>query len=317
MGKTWPHIQEQRARWTRRNLLGLEELSKDEILCALETAAHFKSIPDDEIREILPLRGRRVFNFFAEPSTRTRTSFSLAARRLGAETVDFSPSNSSLTKGETLADTARTLEALGVDFVVMRHSDSGAPLHLTRLLRAAVINAGDGAHEHPTQGLLDLFTIREAFGRIEGLHAALIGDIAYSRVARSDLHGLIKLGNRVTVVGPPTLIPAGIERLGVRVSHQFDEVIPECDVIVLLRLQLERQKAGLFPSVQEYIRLFGMNETRLRQAKKDVVIMHPGPMNRGIEVSSKVADGERSAILRQVTNGLAVRQAMLYLLSER
>ena len=313
----WPKIQEQRARWTRRHLLGLEELSRDEILGALETAALFKKIPDDEIRQIAPLRGRRVFNFFAEPSTRTKTSFSLAARRLGAETIDFSPSTSSLTKGETLADTARTLEALGVDYVVMRHADSGAPYHLTKLLRAAVLNAGDGAHEHPTQGLLDLLTIREAFGRIEGLHVALVGDIAYSRVARSDLHGLIKLGNRVTVVGPPTLLPAGIESLGVAVAHQFDAVIPECDVIVLLRLQLERQQAGLFPSVQEYIRLYGMNEARLGAARKDVLIMHPGPMNRGIEVTSAVADGERSAILRQVTNGLAVRQAALYLLSDR
>jgi aspartate carbamoyltransferase catalytic subunit len=314
---SWDALLAHRKRWTRRHLLGLEDLSAQEIQTVLDAAALFKPMSDGELRDHLPLRGKRVFTLFLEPSTRTKTSFVLAARRLGAEVVDFSPAASSLMKGESLKDTAKNIEAMGVDTVVIRHSASGAPLYLSRLLKASVVSGGDGAHEHPTQGLLDIFTILEEKKSIAGLTVALVGDIAYSRVARSNIHGLTRLGARVVVVAPPTLIPEGIERLGVEVTHDFDAVLPRCDVVMCLRLQMERQQAGLFPSLQEYMRLFGLDEARLRRARSDVLVMHPGPMNRGIEVASAVADGGRSVILRQVTNGIAVRMAALFLLSDR
>ena len=309
----WDALNAQRRQWTRRHLLGLEDLSARDIHAVLDTAARFKAMSDQELRDHQPLRGRRVFNFFVEPSTRTKTSFALAARRLGAEVVDFSPSTSSFMKGESLKDTAKNIEAMGVDTVVIRHPASGAPYYLSTLLKAGVISGGDGAHEHPTQGLLDIFTILEERKTIAGLTVALVGDISYSRVARSNIHGLIKLGARVIVVGPPTLIPEDIERLGVTVAHDFDAILPQCDVVMCLRLQLERQQAGLMPSIQEYMRLFGLDEERFRRAKPGVIVMHPGPMNRGIELTSSVADGSRSVILRQVTNGIAVRMAALFL----
>jgi aspartate carbamoyltransferase catalytic subunit len=314
---SWDALLEHRARWTRRHLLGLEELSAREIETVLAVGGALKAMPDDELRDRAPLRHHRVFTLFLETSTRTKTSFVLAARRLGAEVIDFSPAASAIMKGESLKDTAKNIEAMGVDAVVVRHSASGAPAYLSRLLRASVVSGGDGAHEHPTQGLLDIFTILEEKKAIAGLTVALVGDIAFSRVARSNIHGLTKLGARVVVVGPPTLIPEGIERLGVSVSHDFDAVLPQCDVVMCLRLQLERQQAGLFPSLQEYMRLYGLDEARLKRARPDVLVMHPGPMNRGIEVSSSVADGGRSVILRQVTNGIAVRMAVLFLLADK
>ena len=303
------------APWTRKHLLGLEELSAEELLRILDTAESFKEVSTRNIKKVPALRGKVVVNMFVESSTRTKTSFSLAAKRLSADVQDFSPGTSSLSKGETLKDTALNIEAMGVDFVVIRHGASGAPHLLAKVLKAGVINAGDGAHEHPTQGLLDIFTMREALGRIAGLKVAIVGDLAHSRVARSNIWGLTKLGAEVIAVGPSTLVPSSIEKLGVRVSHDLDEVLPEVDVINLLRIQLERQQANLFPSLREYARLFGMNSDRLRRAKKEVYIMHPGPINRGVEITPDVADGDRSLILRQVTNGLAVRMAVLYLLN--
>ncbi len=314
---SWDTLRDLRARWTRRHLLGLEELSPAEIRTVLDAAALFKAMPDETLRQGAPLRNKRVFTLFLEASTRTKTSFVLAARRLGADLVDFSPASSSLMKGESLKDTAKNIEAMGVDSVVIRHPAGGAPLYLSRLLKASVLNGGDGAHEHPTQGLLDIFTILEEKKTVAGLTVALVGDIAFSRVVRSNLHGLTKLGARVILVAPPTLIPDGIERLGVAVSHDFDAVLPRCDVVMCLRLQLERQQAGLLPSMQEYMRLFGLDEARMKRARPDVLVMHPGPMNRGIEVTSAVADGAHSVILRQVTNGIAVRMAALYLLADR
>jgi len=314
---SWDRLRDLRARWTRRHLLGLEELSADEMKIVLDAAALFKAMPEETLRQGAPLRGKRVFTLFLESSTRTKTSFVLAARRLGADLVDFSPASSSIMKGESIKDTARNIEAMGVDSVVIRHSASGAPLYLSRLLKANVLNGGDGAHEHPTQGLLDIFTILEEKSSVAGLTVALVGDIAFSRVARSNIHGLTRLGARVILVAPPTLLPDGVDRLGVAVSHDFDSVLPRCDVVMCLRLQLERQQAGLFPSLQEYMRLFGLDEARMKRARPDVLVMHPGPMNRGIEVTSAVADGGRSVILRQVTNGIAVRMAALYLLADK
>lgn len=303
------------APWTRRHLLGLEELSAEEIVRLLDSATSFAEVSARSIKKVPALRGKVVVNMFVESSTRTKTSFSLAAKRLSADVQDFSPSTSSLSKGETLKDTALNIEAMGVDFVVIRHGASGAPHLLASVLKASVINAGDGAHEHPTQGLLDIYTMREAKGRVQGLKVAIVGDISHSRVARSNIWGLTKLGAEVTVVGPATLVPARMQELGVRVSYDLDEVLPEMDVLNLLRIQLERQQSNLLPSLREYARLFGMNAERLGRAKKDVLIMHPGPINRGVEITPEVADGDRSAILRQVTNGLAVRMAVLYLLN--
>lgn len=298
--------------WTRRHLLALEDLSREELLTILDMAEQFVHL--GPARRKRHLVGKVMVNLFFEASTRTRTSFSLAARRLGADTLDFTPSSSSLSKGETFIDTAKNIEAMGVDVVVVRHSSAGAPQLLAQHLAASIINAGDGAHEHPTQGLLDIFTIRQLKGRLAGLTVALVGDIAHSRVARSNIHGLLKLGARVIVCGPPTLIPKTITEMGVEVSYRLDDVLPHCDVINMLRIQFERQRSGLFPSIQEYARLFGMNSARLALAKSDLLLLAPGPINRGVEITPEVADGPHSAILRQVTNGLAVRMAVLYLL---
>ena len=302
------------AGWTRRHLLDLESLSRSEIETILDTSESLVEVSQRRRRKLSTLKGKVVANLFFEPSTRTRTSFGLAAKRLSADTIDFSPGGSSLSKGETFIDTAKNIEAMGVDVVVVRHTSPGAPLLLAKNLQCSVINAGDGAHEHPTQGLLDIFTIRRARGRLEGLTVALVGDIAHSRVARSNIHGLLKLGAHVIVCGPPTLVPQSIARLGVEISHQLDEILPRCDVINMLRIQFERQRSGLFPSIHEYARLFGLNSERMRLAKPDILLLAPGPINRGVEITPDVADGPHSAILQQVTNGLAVRMAVLTLL---
>jgi aspartate carbamoyltransferase catalytic subunit len=301
------------ARWTRKDLLGLRELTADEINFVLETTDAFKEVGTREIKKVPALRGRTLVNFFIEPSTRTRASFELAAFRLSADVINISASASSLTKGETLKDTARNLEALHADILVLRHSSAGAPQFLAQRLKSSVINAGDGAHEHPTQGLLDLYTIREKRGKIEGLHVVIVGDILFSRVARSNIFGLTKLGAKVTLVGPSTLVPHEFEKLGVKVSHRIDDVLPEADVVNLLRIQHERQRKEYFPGIGEYTNLFGLTKDRARQLKPDCLVMHPGPINRGVEIDSEVADGLQSVILDQVTNGLAVRMAVLYL----
>ncbi len=303
--------------WTRHDLLGLQDLSAAEITMILDQAAEFKAMAARGESKISALNGTVVANLFFEPSTRTRTSFSLAAKRLSADTIDFTASASSLSKGETFVDTARNIEAMGVDLVVVRHQTSGAPQLLAKSLKASVINAGDGMHEHPTQALLDLFTIREHRGTLEGLTVTLVGDILHSRVARSNIWGLKKLGARVIVCGPSTLIPPHIEKLGVEVSNSLDEVLSETDCINLLRIQFERQRSAYFPSLREYAHFFGMNGDRIRKAKKDVLILAPGPINRGVELTPEVADGRHSVILDQVENGLLVRMAVLYLLNER
>src|SRR5438874_3107860 len=303
-------------RWTRKHLLSLEELSADEIRFILDTADSFKEVSTRSIKKVPALRGRVVVNAFFEDSTRTRTSFALAAQRLSADVIDFSEKGSSVNKGETLIDTARNIEAMGVDIVVIRHSAAGAAHLLARSIKCSVINAGDGAHEHPTQGLLDLYTIRERFGRVEGLKVAIVGDIANSRVARSNLWALKKLGAEVILVGPPTLLPKSFEQLGAKVVHDFDSIIGEVDVVNMLRVQFERVQTSQFPSVREFTRFFGLTRDRFQRCKPDVFVMHPGPMNRGIEISSDIADGPQSGILQQVTNGLAVRMAVLYLVSQ-
>jgi aspartate carbamoyltransferase catalytic subunit len=300
--------------WTRPHLLGLEDLSREEIGIILDTAEGFVELSQRRRRKRTTLAGKVMVNLFFEPSTRTRTSFSLAGRRLGADTLDFTPGSSSLSKGETFIDTAKNIEAMDVDVMVVRHSSPGAPHLLSKHLKCAIINAGDGAHEHPTQGLLDIFTIRQLKGRVENLTVGLVGDIAHSRVARSNIYGLTKLGARVIVCGPPTLVPQHITELGVEVSYSLDDILPHCDVINMLRIQFERQRSGLFPSIHEYARLFGMDSGRLRRAKGDLLLLAPGPINRGVEITPEVADGPHSAILKQVTNGLAVRMAVLFLL---
>jgi aspartate carbamoyltransferase catalytic subunit len=306
---------ETRARtWTRRHLLGLEDLSADEIRTILDAAEDFVEASQRQRKKLSALKGKVVVNLFFEPSTRTRTSFGLAAKRLSADTIDFTAGSSSLIKGETFIDTAKNIEAMGADLMVVRHATPGAPHLLAQHLRCGVINAGDGAHEHPTQGLLDIFTIRRLKGRVQGLTVGLVGDIAHSRVARSNIHGLIKLGARVIVCGPSTLVPQTITELGVEVAYRLEDVLPRCDVINILRIQFERQRSGLFPSIREYARLFGMDSERLKMARPDLLILAPGPVNRGVEVTPDVADGPHSAILQQVTNGLAVRMAVLYLL---
>ena len=299
--------------WHRKDLLGIQELSADEITTILDTTAAFKQVGTREIKKVPALRGKTLVNFFVEPSTRTRTSFELAAFRLSADVVNISTATSSLTKGETLKDTAKNLEALHADIIVLRHSSAGAPKFLADRLNASIINAGDGAHEHPTQALLDTFTIREKKGRIEGLHVAIIGDILFSRVARSNIHALTKLGARVTLVGPSTLVPRVFEKLGVTVTHDIDSVLADVDVVNLLRIQHERQRKEYFPSLGEYTALFGLTKQRAEKLKPDALIMHPGPINRGVEIDSEIADSSRSVILDQVTNGLAVRMAVLYL----
>jgi aspartate carbamoyltransferase catalytic subunit len=302
--------------WQRQHLLGLQPLSREELELILQHAAEFKRLQQARAK-LDHLRGIVVANLFFEPSTRTRTSFSLAAKRLSADTVDFSASGSSLSKGETFIDTALTIQSMGVDLMVVRHSSSGAPEMLSRHLQCGIVNAGDGTHEHPTQGLLDIFTVQEKLGSLEGKTVTLVGDIMHSRVARSNIWGLTKLGAKVIVCGPATLIPPGIEKLGVRVAHRFDDVLHESDVINLLRVQFERQRGAFFPSIAEYAHLFGMNRDRLRRAKRDVLILAPGPINRGVEITPDVADGPHSQILQQVTNGLFVRMAVLHLLARR
>ncbi|MFN0136310.1 MAG: aspartate carbamoyltransferase catalytic subunit [Phycisphaerae bacterium] len=299
--------------WTRKHLLSLEDLTREEILYVLDTAESFKEVSTRSVKKVPALRGRVVVCLFFEESTRTRVSFELAAQRLSADVIDFSEKMSSTSKGESLIDTARNIEAMGVDFMILRHPAAGSAHMLAQAVNCCVVNAGDGVHQHPTQGLLDLFTIRERKGRVEGLNVAIVGDITHSRVARSDIDGLLKLGARVTLVGPPTLAPRTFEKLGCRVVHNLDAILPEMDVISMLRIQKERIAANMFPSVREYVQLFGMNSERLTRCKRDVLIMHPGPVNRGIELAADVADGPNSSILRQVTNGLAVRMATLFL----
>jgi aspartate carbamoyltransferase catalytic subunit len=301
--------------WTRKDLVGLDELSAREIAHILDTAESFKEVSTRSIKKVPALRGKVVALLFFEDSTRTRMSFELAASRLSADTLLFAAKGSSVAKGETTLDTARNIEAMGVDIFVIRHDQSGAPHMLARKLKASVINAGDGQHEHPTQGLLDIFTIRQRLGRVAGLKVAIVGDIAHSRVARSNILGLRKLGAEVVVVGPPTLVPSAIAPMGCEIRHNLDEVLGEVDVINMLRIQFERFGSNLFPSVREYSRLYGLNAQRLKRCKKDVLVMHPGPINRGVELTSDVADGPNSCILQQVTNGLAVRMAVLYLVS--
>jgi aspartate carbamoyltransferase catalytic subunit len=303
------------AAWNRKHLLGLEDLSREEIAGILDTADSFAEISTRSRKKVPALQGRVVFNLFFENSTRTRTSFSLAAKRLSADTQDFTASSSSLSKGETFIDTARNIEAMGADVMVVRHATPGAPHLLAQHVGCSIINAGDGAHEHPTQGLLDLMTIRRARGTVEGLTVGLVGDISHSRVARSNIWGLLKLGARVILCGPPTLVPRSLERLGCEVAYHLDEILPHCDVVNVLRIQFERQARALFPSVSEYSQLYGMTQERVRKAKPDLLVLAPGPINRGVELTPEVADGPNSAILDQVTNGLAVRMAVLYLLS--
>ena len=303
--------------WTRRHLLGLEELTAAEINAILDTADSFAEVSQRSRKKVPALQGRVVFNLFFENSTRTRTSFSLSAKRLSADVQDFSASVSSLSKGETFIDTARNLEAMGADVLVVRHPTPGAPHLLARHVRASIVNAGDGAHEHPTQALLDLMTIRRAKGSLAGLTVGLIGDVGHSRVARSNVWGLLKLGAKVILCGPPTLVPRGFEALGCEVAHHLDDVLPRCDVVNALRIQRERQERGLFPSLNEYFQLYGLTSERLARAKPDLLVLAPGPINRGVELTPEVADGPQSAILDQVTNGLAVRMAVLYLVSGR
>jgi len=299
----------------RKHLLGLEGMSADEITLFLDTAESFKEISERSVKKVPALRGRTVANLFFEPSTRTRISFELAEKRLSADSVNFSSSTSSVKKGETLRDTAENLQAMKIDMIVIRHGSSGAPHFLAQLLDAAVVNAGDGAHEHPTQGLLDLFTLRERWGDFHGRKVVIVGDITHSRVARSNIFGLVTLGADVTLCGPPTLMPPHVERLGVAVEPNLPRALDGADAVNVLRIQLERQKSGLFPSVDEYARVWGVNNDVLERAKPDCIVMHPGPMNRGVEIAHDVADSDRAVILEQVTNGVAVRMAVLYLLS--
>lgn len=301
--------------WHRKHLLDIESLTAEEIITVLDTARAFKAVGERTIKKVPALRGKTVVNLFVEPSTRTRTSFELSEQRLSADIINFNTEASSLKKGETLKDTARNLEALNIDFIVIRHSASGAPHFLARFLNASVINAGDGAHEHPTQALLDTFTIREKKGRIAGLNVTILGDILYSRVARSDIWALTKLGAKVTLCGPSTLVPRVFEQMGCRVTHDVEEAIREADIINLLRIQHERQRKSMFPSLNEYSSLFGLTKARLARTKPDALIMHPGPINRGVEIDSEIADCGRSVILEQVTNGLAVRMAVLFLVN--
>ncbi len=301
--------------WTRKHLLDIESLTAEEITTILDTSRAFKEVGERPIKKVPALRGKTVVNLFIEPSTRTRVSFELAAHRLTADIINFTAEASSLRKGETLKDTAQTLEALNADMIIIRHGASGAPHFLARFLGASVINAGDGAHEHPTQALLDVFTIREHFNHIANLKVTIVGDILYSRVARSNIWALLKLGAQVTLCGPSTLVPKEFERLGCHLTHDLTEAIAEADVINLLRIQHERQNRTSFPNLGEYIRFFGLTKERLDQAKPEALIMHPGPINRGVEIDSQVADCDQSVILEQVTHGLAVRMAVLFLIN--
>jgi aspartate carbamoyltransferase catalytic subunit len=297
-----------------KDLLDIESLSAEEVGLLLETATSFKEVGTRAIKKVPTLRGRTVINLFYEPSTRTRVSFEIAAKRLSADAINVSAASSSAVKGETLLDTVRNLEAMAPDVLVMRHPASGAPYFVARRLGASVVNAGDGMHEHPTQALLDAFTIREAKGTLSGLKVAIVGDLLHSRVFRSNLSLLKKMGSEVVIAGPPTLIPAEVEKLGARVAPSIDEALAGADVVMMLRVQRERMEGAYFPSEREYFRLFALTSARLARAKPEVIIMHPGPMNRGLEIESAVADGPYSVILEQVANGVAVRMAVLYLL---
>ncbi len=302
-------------KWTKKDLLSLYDLSRDEILCILNTAEEFKKVSQRNVKKVPALRGRTVVNLFVEPSTRTRVSFELAEQRLSADIINMNADASSFRKGETLLDTLYNIQALQADIIVIRHSATGAPNFLARSLDMGIVNAGDGAHSHPTQALLDIFTIREKKGHVEGLNVVIVGDILHSRVARSNMWGLLKLGANVTFAGPATLVPREFEQLGVRVCHDLKEAVANADVINMLRIQMERQESGFFPSVGEYSKFFGINQDMMRYIKPDALIMHPGPINRGVELDSFVADGPQSVILEQVTNGLAIRMAVLYLVA--
>jgi aspartate carbamoyltransferase catalytic subunit len=303
------------ARWTRKDLLGIAELSPAEIELLLGTAKSFAEVGERPIKKVPTLRGKTVVNLFFESSTRTRSSFEIAEKRLSADSLNFSASSSALTKGESLVDTAMNLQAMAPDLIVIRHAHPGAPHLLAKRLKAGVINAGDGAHEHPTQALLDAYTIREHKGKLAGLKVAIVGDIEHSRVVRSNIHLLTKMGAKVIVAGPRTLMPVDIGKMGVEVAYTLDEALRGADVVMMLRVQLERQGRMSFPSAKEYFNLFGLTTERLKAAKEDVILMHPGPMNRGTEIASEVADGPYSVILEQVTHGVSVRMAVLYLLS--
>lgn len=300
-----------------RHLLGLDGMPKEDIQLILDTAVSFREVLERPIKKVPPLQGKTVANLFFESSTRTRLSFELAERRLSADVLGFQTAGSSVAKGETLKDTARNIEAMKIDMVVMRHSAAGAPHYLSTVINSSVINAGDGGHEHPTQALLDMYTLREKFGKLEGLHVCIVGDIAHSRVARSNIYGLRTMGARVSVCGPATLIPRDIEKLGVDVYYHIDDVLPHVDALNVLRIQLERDAGRLFPSIREYHNFYGITRQRLEKAGRPIVVMHPGPINRDVEISADVADSENSVILQQVLNGVAVRMAVLYLLGTR
>ena len=302
--------------WDRKDLLGLEDLSKGEIELILSTAASFKEVSTRDIKKVPALRGKTVLNLFYEPSTRTRVSFEVAAKRLSADVINIAVETSSVKKGETLIDTGRNIQALKADIVVVRHGSSGAPAMLAQHLDISVVNAGDGWHEHPTQALLDIFTLKEKIGHIEGIKVAIVGDIAHSRVARSNIWGLTKLGAKVVVCAPELIIPPAIEEMGVEVTNNIDEAIKDADAVNVLRMQFERDSAKAFPDHLAYFKEFGITEERIKRAKEDIIVMHPGPINRGIEISSEVADGPSSVILEQVTNGIAVRMAVLFLVAQ-
>ncbi len=301
--------------WTRRHLITIEELSLAEIDQIHATATAFKKILGRSVKKVPALRGKTIVNLFLEPSTRTRMAFDMAAKRLSADVISLDGASSSTTKGETLRDTAENIQALNADMIIIRHAASGSPLYLSNILDIPVINAGDGAHEHPTQGLLDTFTMKEHLGSLKGRKVVILGDILFSRVARSNIHALTKMGAAVTLVGPATLVPREFEALGVTVSHDLRSALADAEVVMLLRIQHERQTAGMFPSLGEYTSMFGLNKTRASWLNPKAIIMHPGPINRGVEIDSELADGERSVILEQVSNGIAVRMAVLYLCS--
>ncbi len=302
--------------WKRKDLLGLEDLSREEIELILDTAESFKEVSTREIKKVPALRGKTAVNLFYEPSTRTRVSFEVAAKRLSADVINISVETSSVKKGETLIDTGRNIQALKADIIIIRHAYSGAAAILARNVDLSVVNAGDGWHEHPTQALLDMFTLKEKLGRIEGLNVSIVGDIAHSRVARSNIWGLAKLGAKVTVCAPKMLIPPGIEQMGAKVCYDIEEALRNADAVNVLRMQFERDSQEAFPKQLEYFQKYGITRERIAQAKKNIVVMHPGPINRGIEIASEVADGKNSVILEQVTNGIAVRMAVLFLVSQ-
>lgn len=302
--------------WTRKDLLGLEDLTREEIELILNTAESFKEVSTREIKKVPALRGKTVVNLFYEPSTRTRVSFEIAAKRLSADVINIMSETSSVKKGETLVDTGANIQALKTDIIVIRHNSSGAAAMLARSLNISVVNAGDGWHEHPTQALLDILTLKERFGGIDGLNVTIVGDIAHSRVARSNIWGLVKLGAKVMLCAPKMLIPEGIEQLGARISYDLDEALKDADAVNVLRMQFERDQISAFPTPIEYFKNYGITRQRINKAKKDIVIMHPGPLNRGVEISNEVADGGNSVILEQVTNGIAARMAVLFLVAQ-